>query len=162
MYRVIFGPLLLLLLLLSRFSCVRLCDPMDHSQPGTSVYGILQARILGWIALPFSRGIFPAQGLNLGRPHCRQIPYCLSHHRRQHAHKLQGLGSGHLYSVHQSRNGLFLKLKKILTEFFILVQLIYNVSGIQKSDSVIYIHTHTHTHIYSFSCSFPLQFIAIY
>ena len=33
-----------------------LCDPMGSSLPGTSVYGILQARILEWVAIPFSRG----------------------------------------------------------------------------------------------------------
>ena len=37
-------------------SCPTLCDPMDHSLPGPSVHGILQARILEWIAMPFSRG----------------------------------------------------------------------------------------------------------
>ena len=35
-----------------------LCDPMDRSLPGSSVYGILQARILEWVAMPFSRGFF--------------------------------------------------------------------------------------------------------
>ena len=33
------------------------CDPMDYSLPGSSVHGILQARILEWVAIPFSRGI---------------------------------------------------------------------------------------------------------
>ena len=33
-----------------------LCDPMDCSPPGSSVHGILQTRILEWIAIPFSRG----------------------------------------------------------------------------------------------------------
>ena len=37
-------------------SCPTLCDPMDYSLPGFSVHGILQARILEWIAIPFSRG----------------------------------------------------------------------------------------------------------
>ena len=37
-------------------SCWTLWDPMDCSPPGSSVYGILQARILGWNAIPFSRG----------------------------------------------------------------------------------------------------------
>ena len=38
-------------------SCVRLfCDPMDYSPPGSSVHGILQARILEWVAISFSRG----------------------------------------------------------------------------------------------------------
>ena len=41
-----------------------LCNPMNHSLPGSSVHGILQARILVWVALPFSRGIFPSQGSN--------------------------------------------------------------------------------------------------
>ena len=37
-------------------SCPTLCDPMDCSPPGSSVYGILQARILEWVAISFSRG----------------------------------------------------------------------------------------------------------
>ena len=39
------------------------------------VHGILQVRILEWVAMPSSRGIFPIQGLNPGLPHCRWIPY---------------------------------------------------------------------------------------
>ena len=35
------------------------CDPMDYSPPGFCVHGILQERILGWIAIPFSRGSSP-------------------------------------------------------------------------------------------------------
>ena len=37
-------------------SCPTLCDPMDCSPPGSSVHGILQARILEWVAMPSSRG----------------------------------------------------------------------------------------------------------
>ena len=37
-------------------SCLTLCDPMDHNLPGSSVQGILQARILEWVGSPFSRG----------------------------------------------------------------------------------------------------------
>ena len=44
----------LLLLLLSRFSRVRLCDPIDGSPPGSPIPGILQARILEWVAISFS------------------------------------------------------------------------------------------------------------
>ena len=43
------------------------------------VHGILQARILKWVALSLLQGIFPTQGLNPGLPHCRQILYQLSH-----------------------------------------------------------------------------------
>ena len=46
-------------------SCVWLfADPMDCSTPGSSVQGILQARILEWVAMPSSRGIVPTQGSN--------------------------------------------------------------------------------------------------
>ena len=36
-----------------------LCSPMDCSPPGSSVHGILQARILEWVAMPSSRGSSP-------------------------------------------------------------------------------------------------------
>ena len=36
-------------------SCLTLCDPMDHSPPGSFVHGILQARILEWTDMPSSR-----------------------------------------------------------------------------------------------------------
>ena len=49
-------------------SCVSLCDLMDYT-----VHGILQARILEWIAFPFSRDSDP------GLLHYRQILYQLSH-----------------------------------------------------------------------------------
>ena len=42
------------MLLLSCFSCVRLCDPVDGSPPGAPVPGILQARVLEWVAISFS------------------------------------------------------------------------------------------------------------
>ena len=37
-------------------SCQTVCDPMDYSPPGSSVHGILQARILEWVAISSSRG----------------------------------------------------------------------------------------------------------
>ena len=40
-------------------ACPTLCCPMDCSLPGSSVHGILQARILEWVAIPSSRGSFP-------------------------------------------------------------------------------------------------------
>ena len=44
------------LLCLVAQSCLTLCNPMDCSPPGFSVHGILQARILEWVAMPFSEG----------------------------------------------------------------------------------------------------------
>ena len=42
-------------------SCLTLCDPVDCSPSGSSVHGILQARILEWVEVPH-QGIFPTQG----------------------------------------------------------------------------------------------------
>ena len=39
-------------------SCLTLCGPMDRRWPSSSVHGIPQARILEWVAIPFSRGSF--------------------------------------------------------------------------------------------------------
>ena len=46
----------LMLLLLSCFSSVWLCDSLDCSPPGSSVHGIFQARILEWVAISLSKG----------------------------------------------------------------------------------------------------------
>ena len=58
--------------------CQTLWNPMDCSLPGHSVHGILQARILEWVAIPFP-GDLPHPRIDLGLLHCRQILYCLSH-----------------------------------------------------------------------------------
>ena len=50
----------------------------DYSPPGSSVQGILQARILEWVAISYLQGIFPTQGWNLSLLHCTQILYILS------------------------------------------------------------------------------------
>ena len=60
-------------------SCLTLCNPMDCSPPGSSVHEIFQARILEWVAISFSRGIFPTQGSNPGFLHCMQILLQLSY-----------------------------------------------------------------------------------
>ena len=39
--------------------CLTLCDPVDYGPPGSSVHGILQARVREWVAISSSRGIFP-------------------------------------------------------------------------------------------------------
>ena len=57
-------------------SCPTLYKPMDCSPTGSSFHGILQARILEWIAIPSPLGgIFPTQGSNPGLLHCRWILY---------------------------------------------------------------------------------------
>ena len=49
------SPYLLKVKVLATQSCLTLCDSMDCCPPGSSIHGILQARILEWVALPFSR-----------------------------------------------------------------------------------------------------------
>ena len=46
----------------SLLSCPTLCDPVDCSPSGSSVHGILQARVLEWVAMPSSRGSSQARG----------------------------------------------------------------------------------------------------
>ena len=59
-------------------SCSTLWDPMEYSLPSTSVHGILQARILEWVAVPSSRGSSqPMDGTCISYVSCtgRQILY---------------------------------------------------------------------------------------
>ena len=55
-------------------SCPPLFEPIDYI-----VHGILQARILEWVASSLLQGIFPTQGSNPGPLHCGRILYQLSH-----------------------------------------------------------------------------------
>ena len=48
-------------------SCPTLCDPVDYSPPGSSVHGILQARILEWVAISFSKKIKGTGGYKMRR-----------------------------------------------------------------------------------------------
>ena len=54
-------------------SCPTLCDPMDSSPPGSSVHGILQARILEWVTISFS-DLVAKSHLTLWNPMDRSPP----------------------------------------------------------------------------------------
>ena len=58
--------------------CPTPCDPMDCSPPGFSVHGILQARILEWVAIPFSRRSSWSRD-QTSFLQCSQILYRVSH-----------------------------------------------------------------------------------
>ena len=60
-------------------SCPALCDPVDCSPQGFSVHGVLQARMLEWVAIPFSRGSFPSRDRTQVSCIGRWILYHLSH-----------------------------------------------------------------------------------
>ena len=62
--------------------CPTFCDPIDCSLLGSSVHGILQARILEWIAMPSSRGSFwPRDQTHVSYVYCagRRVPYHWHH-----------------------------------------------------------------------------------
>ena len=54
-------------------SCPTLRNPMNCSLPGSSVHGILQARILKWVAMPSSRGSSQARGRT-----CASCGFCIT------------------------------------------------------------------------------------
>ena len=66
-------------------SRLTLCNPMDWSQPGPSVRGILQARILEWVAVSYSRGS--------SQPRDWTSASCISCMRRQVLYHMHQLGS---------------------------------------------------------------------
>ena len=53
-------------------SCPTLCNPMDYSPPGSSVHGILQAKILEWVAISFSNK--PHEARDFCSRHFSQVP----------------------------------------------------------------------------------------
>ena len=58
--------------------CPTLCDPMDCNPPYSSIRVILQAKLLEWVSMPFSRGLVPAQESNPGLLYCWWILYHLT------------------------------------------------------------------------------------
>ena len=71
---------MLLLSLLSRFSRVRLCDPIDSSPPGYPIPGILQARTLEWVAISFSSAWkWKVKGKSLSRVWLLATPWTAAH-----------------------------------------------------------------------------------
>ena len=55
--------------------CLTLCDPKDYSLPGSSVHVIFQARVLEWVAIPFSRvSVPPDPGIEPRSPTLKEDP----------------------------------------------------------------------------------------
>ena len=80
--------------------CLILCDSMDSRPPGSSVHGIFQARILGWIAIFLLQRIFPTQESNPPLLHWQADSLALSplgSHARAHTHTIKLVNQG-IYS----------------------------------------------------------------
>ena len=103
--------------------------PMDCSSPGFSVHGILQVRILEWVAIPFSRGASWPRDQTLGLPHCRQILYLLSQQGRPaypHSHPMvlllnSGTESYELYITGYNWDWLLLLYTMLLQFIWVFV-----------------------------------------
>ena len=71
-------------------SCPTLLDPVDCSPPGSSVHGVLQARILEWVAISFSRGSFRPRDLTRVS-HTAGRLNCLSHQGEPEIHEIRAV-----------------------------------------------------------------------
>ena len=78
-YLVYFAKFLNMLCCAKSLSCVRLCDPMDCSPPGSSVHEDSPGKNTGVGFHAILQGIFPTQESNPSLLYCRQILYHLSH-----------------------------------------------------------------------------------
>ena len=72
--------------------CPALCDPIDCSPPGSSIRGISQARILEWVAIPFSRESSPPRDWN-----CISCVSCIGRHILYHCATWEALLTLQLY-----------------------------------------------------------------
>ena len=85
-----------------------LCDPMDCSPPGSFVHGILQARILEWDAIPFSRGSSQPRDCNLILlPWNHQGFPSHIHHTHTHTHTHTRVYICILYEVSRAQNNQY-------------------------------------------------------
>ena len=75
--------MLLFLMCLVAQSCLTLATAWTVAGQAPPSMGILQARILQWVAMPTLLGIFTTHGSNPGLPHCGGILYQLSHQGNQ-------------------------------------------------------------------------------
>ena len=93
-------------------SHVQLCDPTDCCPSGSSVHRIFQARILEWVAVSSSRGIFLTQGSN---PHL----LCLLHRQAD------SLPLSHLWEDHYIQGALPIKRAQLLEILKMIFMLAY-------------------------------------
>ena len=106
---------------------------MDCSPPGSSIHGILQARILEWF-VSLLQGIFPTQGSNPSLPHCRWIMYHLSNQGSPRISLLQG------NFLNQELNQGLLHCRRILYQlpkfqgiFLVINNLMWRVDSLEKT-----------------------------
>ena len=128
--------------------CTTLCYPVDCSPPGSSVRGVLQARILEWVAIPFSRGSsqhrvqiwvsYTAGTFFMSEPpgkprSCNSTPGHISRHiynMKRYMHSNVCCNTVYKQPRHGSNLTVHWQMNK-------------------EDVSIIYISIHTHTHTYT-------------
>ena len=99
-----------MLLLLSHFSRIRLCDPVDSSSPGSAVAGILQARTLEWVATSFSNAWkWKVKVKSLSHVWLLATPWTAAIHIHTHTHTHTYI---YMYTNIHTHNGILLSYKK--------------------------------------------------
>ena len=135
--------------------CLTLCNPIDYSLPGSSVHRTLQARVLEWVAVPFSRGS-PCPSDRTGSPtlQAHSLPfeppgkaqYYIYTYRKKMISitPVLSLGKGMIGKrrVDRKYNKFFcnVKIYHVLQECFhvILIQLKINISKWQDCSEIQY------------------------
>ena len=113
--------------------CIRLCDAMDHSQPDSSIHGILKARILEWVAMPSFR-------------RCS----CLPDPGAEPASLMSPALAGGFFTISTTWEAkyIYAKIKDNRTKW---------CTVIKRWNMAIYVYTHTHIYICIYSHSFHWQ-----
>ena len=109
-------------------SCPTLCDPLDHSPPGSSVHGDSPSKNTGMGCLFLLQGIFLTQGSNPGFLHCRQILYCINGGELKFTEDMLG-------SPTPQKQTLFLKTQLILLSYILADYRKLNLIAQNNSDT---------------------------
>ena len=109
-------------------SCPTLCDPLDHSPPGSSVHGDSPSKNTGVGCLFLLQGIFLTQGSNPGFLHCRQILYCINGGELKFTEDMLG-------SPTPQKQTLFLKTQLILLSYILADYRKLNLIAQSNSDT---------------------------
>ena len=108
-------------------SCSVMTDSLqshDCRLPGTSVHGILQARILEWVAI--LQGLFLTQGLNASLSHYRQILYHMSHKETNWKHYVNRPG----FLIHSGLHSIIIRHEFICGNPKLKIFCFYSLHGI--------------------------------
>ena len=135
-------------------SRLTLCDSMDWSPPGSSVYGILQGKILKWVAMPSSRGSSWPRNWTVSHKSPALADRFFTTSTTWEAHKLHIIALYFSSSPSSILLCTFPPTKEFVLRFFIYLKanvIIKSCHEYPYMFSPTTTHTHTHTHTHKFS-----------